>query len=304
MTHVFNLACSDQPDTQTPAACDKGANPWARAPVFLPDLQKVFVGTGTNDGSGKWIAGKVWRTSWVALPPDGHTTMMAGGGFPLDSYTPANWAGIVGGDRDSSVGGLIPLPTGYSSKYPHLALQPGKDGAIRVLSLDDMSGKGAPGNVGGEILMLGAPLGLLRSWGAIWVNPADKVAWFFVGGSGGLGAYTVDLDATGVPTLTQKWVKAIGWTTAPFVANGVLYASGGAGERTGGSATHPINALDPATGNVLWTANVGPHHWSSPIMVNGILYLADGHSGGCDVANGSPTCMPQGPGNVTAWSIK
>jgi outer membrane protein assembly factor BamB len=144
----------------------------------------------------------------------------------------------------------------------------------------------------------------MRSWGAIWVNPADKVAWVFVGGSGGLGAFTVNLDATGVPTLTQKWVKAIGWTTAPFVANGVLFASGGAGERTGGSATHPLDALDPATGNVLWTANVGPHHWSSPILVNGILYMADGHSGGCDVANGSPTCTPQGPGNVTAWSIR
>jgi hypothetical protein len=304
MTHVFNLACANLPDTQTPAACDRGANPWARSPVFVADLQKVFIGTGTNDGSGQFIAGKVWRTSWVALPPDGHTTMMAGGGYPLDSYTPSDWASVVGGDRDSSVGGLIPLPTGYSMKYPHLAVQPGKDGRIRVINLENMSGKGAPGNVGGELQLLNAPLGLMRSWGAAWVNPADKVAWVFVGGNAGVAAYTMNLDAAGTPTLTQSWVKTIGWTPAPFVANGVLYVTGGAGEHTGGSATHPINAMDPVTGNVLWTANVGPHHWSSPIMVNGILYMADGHSGGCDVANGSPTCTPQGPGNLTAWSIK
>ena len=46
-TRVFNLACSDKPDMNAPAGCDTGSNPWARSAVFIPDLQKVFVGTGT-----------------------------------------------------------------------------------------------------------------------------------------------------------------------------------------------------------------------------------------------------------------
>jgi hypothetical protein len=63
--------------------------------------------------------------------------------------------------------------------------------------------------------------------------------------------------------------------------------------------------LDPATGNLLWSAMVGPHHWSSPIMVNGILYLGDGDSGGCNLATANPNCTPAGTdGHLTAWSLK
>jgi hypothetical protein len=293
-THVFNLACSNQPDTQTPTGCDAGANPWARSAVFLPELQKVFVGTGTNDGSGKWVAGQIWRTSWVALPPDGHTTMMGGGGYPADSYTPANWAAVVGRDADSSVGGFIPLPVGYSSKYPHLAIQPGKDTNIRILNAADLSGQGAPGKLGGELGQYPGNMGLLRAWGAIWVNPADKVAWVFVGGGNGLASFTVDLDPTGAPKLTPHWTIRNGWTTAPFMANGVLYATNNAGEHTNNANPHLIQAIDPASGKVLWSAPVGQHHWSSPIMINGVLYLADGPAGG----------FGMGPSHLTAWSIK
>jgi outer membrane protein assembly factor BamB len=272
--HIFNLACSNMPDIDPPPGCDAGANPWARSPVFLPDLQKVFVGTGTNDGSGKWVAGQIWRTSWVALPPDGHTTMMAGGGYPLDSYTPADWQGVVGGDRDTSVGGLIPVPSGYSSKYPHLGIQPGKDTMIRILNLADLSGQGGPGHLGGEIKQVAGNMGLLRAWGAIWMNPANKVAWIFIGGGNGLVAFSIDLDPTGVPNLTPRWTKPNGSTTAPFVANGVLYAA----------SPSTMQAIDPATGNVLWSAPIGAHHWSSPIMMSGVLYMADV--------------------NLTAWAVK
>ncbi len=302
--HLFNLACSHMPDVIAPPGCDTGANPWARSVVFVPELQKAFVGTGTNDGSGQWVAGKIWRTSWVALPPDGHTTMMDGGGFPLDSYTPADWSAVVRGDRDTAVGGLIPLPAGYSSKFAHLAVQPGKDGNVRLLNIADLSGQGGPGHTGGELGRIGLGLGLLRSWGAVWVSP-EKVAWVFIGGSRGLGSLTVDLDADGTPKLTARWTKANGWTTAPFVANGILYATNNAGERTVNSTPHLIQAIDPPSGELLWSAMVGEHHWSSPIMVNGILYLADGSSGGCNVANGNPTCKPAGDnGHLTAWALK
>jgi hypothetical protein len=304
-THIFNLACSNVPDMQSPPGCDTGANPWARSPVFVPDLQRVFVGTGTNDGSGQFAAGKIWRTSWVALPPDGHTTMMAGGGYPLDSYTPADWSAVVKGDHDTSVGGLIPLPSGYSSKVPHLALQPGKDGEVRLLDIANLSGQGGPGHTGGELGRLALGMGLLRSWGAVWINPADKVAWVFIGGARGLGSLTVELDPAGMPKLTARWTKPNGWTTAPFIANGILYATNNAGERTVNANPHLLQALDPATGDQLWAGMVGEHHWSSPIMMNGRLYMADGSSGGCNVANGNPSCTPAGnTGHFRGWALK
>jgi hypothetical protein len=304
-THVFNLACSQVPDMQSPPGCDTGANPWARSVVFVPELQRAFVGTGTNDGSGQWAAGKIWRTSWVALPPDGHTTMMAGGGYPLDSYTPADWSAVVSGDHDTSVGGLIPLPAGYSGKYPHLAVQPGKDGNVRLLNIADLSGQGGPGHTGGELDRLALGMGLLRSWGAVWINPTTKAAWVFIGGARGLGSLSVDLDATGTPKLTAQWNKPNGWTTAPFIAGGILYATNNAGERTVNANPHLLQALDPANGNLLWSGMTGEHHWSSPIMMNGVLYLADGSSGGCNVANGNPNCTPAGnTGHFRAWGLK
>lgn len=303
-THIFNLACSHQPDVQSPPGCDTGANPWARSPVFVPELQRAFVGTGTNDGSGQWVAGKIWRTSWVALPPDGHTSMMAGGGYPLDSYTPADWSAVVGGDHDTSVGGLIPLPSGYSKKYPHLAVQPGKDGNVRLLNIADLSGQGGPGHTGGELDRIGLGMGLLRSWGAVWIHPTGT-AWVFIGGARGLGSLSVDLDAAGTPKLAAQWTKPNGWTTAPFIANGLLYATNNAGERTVNANPHLVQAIDPASGNLLWSAMAGEHHWSSPIMMNGVLYLADGSSGGCNVANGNPSCTPAGnTGHFRAWGLK
>jgi hypothetical protein len=40
-------------------------------------------------------------------------------------------------------------------------------------------------------------------------------------------------------------------------------------------------------------------------MMNGVLYLADGSSGGCNVANGNPSCTPAGnTGHFRAWGLK
>jgi outer membrane protein assembly factor BamB len=108
-------------------------------------------------------------------------------------------------------------------------------------------------------------MGLLRAWGAVWIHPADKVAWVFIGGGNGLASFTVTADAAGAPTLSPQWTKANGSTNAPFIANGVLYAA----------SPNMIQAIDPATGNLLWSAPIGGHHWSSPIMMNGIVYMAD-----------------------------
>jgi outer membrane protein assembly factor BamB len=52
-----------------------------------------------------------------------------------------------------------------------------------------------------------------------------------------------------------------------MVANGVLfYARSGL-----------VSALNPTSGTLLWSNNqIGGIHWESPIVANGVLYLADG----------------------------
>jgi outer membrane protein assembly factor BamB len=75
-----------------------------------------------------------------------------------------------------------------------------------------------------------------------------------------------------MPQLTTAWTDAVG-ATSPVVANGILYAAGNG----------TLGAYDPTTGATLWTATVGPIHWQSPVVVDGLVLLEDNS------------------GNLTAW---
>jgi glucose dehydrogenase len=103
--HVFNLACSQHPDTLSGCSVS-GANPWSRGPAYDAALDEFFQMGGTNNGS-TFVPGQVWRNSWVALPADGHTIMKGGKGYPVDSYTPSNWSSLVKSDLDIGSGGLL-----------------------------------------------------------------------------------------------------------------------------------------------------------------------------------------------------
>src|SRR5262249_8126935 len=159
-----------------------------------------------------------WRQSWVALPPDGSTAMKSGG-YPLDSYTPTNWATTVKSDQDIGSGGLLVLPSTLSKKYPDLGVEPGKNKDIRLLNLADLTGKGGPGHLGGEISVYNfSKMSLMRASGAVWTNPKDKSVWVFIPGDNGLAGFQVTVDSSGKPSLKQKWTLFNGWTTSVFVA--------------------------------------------------------------------------------------
>ncbi|HJP78839.1 MAG TPA: PQQ-binding-like beta-propeller repeat protein [Pseudonocardiaceae bacterium] len=299
--HVFNLGCANHPDVHfgspgQPNTCTvNGPEPWSRSPSYDPKLDRLFQMGGTNNGT-TWVPGQVYRQSWVALAPDGSTALRNGGGYPVDSYTPANWAASVKSDQDIGSGGLLILPTTLSKKYPNLGVNPGKDAKIRLLNLADLSGKGGPGNLGGELSLYSFPqMSEMRASGAVWTDPATGAVWVFVPGNNGLAGFQVVVDANGNPSLSLKWSMFNGWTTSVFVANGVLYAANGGGEHSSTLKVHQLQAINPVTGKVVWTAKIGVHHWSSPIMANGIVYLADGNSGGF----GSGTS-----GNLIAWSLR
>jgi len=292
--HVFDAACASQPDTETPSGCTvSGANPWARGPAFDPALDEFFTMGGTNNGS-TWVPGHVYRQTLIGLPADGHTTMRSGGGYPEDSYTPTNWAASVKSDQDIGSGGILILPSTLSKKYPDLGVNAGKDAKVRLINLADMSGKGGPGNLGGELQIFNFPAASeMRAQGAVWTNPADGTVWVFIPGNKGIAGFEVTVDSTGKPSLNLKWTLFNGWTSSAVMANGVLFAANGAGEHTASLKLHQVQALDPTTGKVLWTGAIGLHHWSSPIVDNGVVYMVDGNSGGFGTGT---------TGDLIAWS--
>src|SRR5579859_1514428 len=146
--HVFNTSCSEKPDIHpgVDGTCERGgAHPWSRGAVYDASQNRVFFDTGTNENS-TLAPGSSWVDSYLALPPDGSTQMTSGGGFPLDSYAPADFAANESHDQDMASGGMSLLPVGVNAKFPHLGVLGGKDHRIKLLNLANLSGQGGPGH--------------------------------------------------------------------------------------------------------------------------------------------------------------
>ncbi|MBV8201233.1 MAG: PQQ-binding-like beta-propeller repeat protein [Acidobacteria bacterium] len=238
---------------------------WARpGVVYDPDLDEIFFATGNGlfDGAS---GGHEWGDSILALHADGSGA--AGG--PLDSYTPTNFQELQDQDLDlgSSAPVLLPAPAG--SRLAHLAAHCGKDQVIRLLDLDNLSGTGRPGAIGGELQALPLPQGdQVLPQAAAWVDPVDRSTWLFIANFSGIAGLQLVADGAGNPMLIPVWTNHVAGTS-PVMADGMLfYAAVGVG----------LEALDPTTGAVLWTeaGGAGRHwHWESPIVVGGKLYMTD-----------------------------
>ena len=295
--HGYNNACTDTPDIHPglDGACARtGAHPWSRSAVYDASQDKVFLDSGSNN-NGEFVAGSSWPDTYQALPPDGSTIMSDGLGWPLDSYTPDDYLDNEAHDQDMASGGMQLLPVGINKLYPHLGVIAGKDHRLKLDDIADLSGLGSPGNLGGALQVLPVEeLNTVRSFGAGWTNPADGSAWVYIAGDKGLEAFRLTADAAGKPRLERRWMAAHGFTASPVLAGGMLFAAFGAGERSTTQPFRRIQALDPATGKVLWDAPTLPHHWSSPIVANGIVYLAQGPAG--DRQSGTS-------GVLTAWAL-
>ncbi|TAH54216.1 MAG: hypothetical protein EYC68_00380 [Chloroflexota bacterium] len=273
---VFNAMCSDQTVYFTNGGvpdCDASqAGIWARAGViYNPDAGKIYASTG----NGHFDPSKhYWGDSVLALNPDG----TGANGDPLDTYTPSTHQELDNNDKDLGSTGIGVLPTA-SGNYPHLGVQGGKDGILRLLNLDNLSNSAVPGpgNVGGEVFSLNVPQGQyeVRTMPAVWVNPADNSTWVFVANDAGLSGMQLVIDAQGNPSLVPQWIDKLQGGSSPMLANGVLYFAGTNPSYLG--ISYFIQARDPVNGNVLWEdATIGRIHWESPIVVNGVLYITDG----------------------------
>jgi outer membrane protein assembly factor BamB len=266
--NIFNAACSDRAmhfvenGNASNDCANRQSGIWARSGVvYDAETDRIFI----TNGNGVYDAdrgGFNWGSSIIAMRPDGTLD----GGTPLDSYTPANYQELTDQDLDLSSTTVAILPRGRYRKLPRLGVQGGKDWLLRLVNLENLSGECGPRHVGGELQIVKlAQGGEILTRPATWLNPATQVPWIFVANPLGISAYSLVADRSGPPELTLQWMKKTGGTS-PIIANGVLYyASSGA-----------IRALDPVTGKQLWQSRfIGNVHWSTPIMVNGTLYIGD-----------------------------
>jgi len=263
---VFNTLCSDQAvhfvdlRTTTGPDCfpDTMAAIWSRpSVVYDPYHDRVLMSTGNGAFQP---ANFLWGDTVFSLNPDGSNA----GGDPLDSYTPVNYQSLQ--DTDADLGSTAPAilpPAG--GKYPHLAIQSGKDGVLRLLNLDQLGGQNGVGHTGGEIFSMPVPMGGgIFTQPAVWVNPADNSTWIFITNGNGSAGLQLTISAAGDPSLSLKWTGNGG--TSPLVANGVVFIA-----RSG-----VISAHKATDGSTLWSDNrIGSIHWESPIVVKGVVYITD-----------------------------
>jgi outer membrane protein assembly factor BamB len=262
--HVFNSLCSNLTHLLTSSDCpDERSGIWARAGVVVdPITGDIFAATGNGPYTANQ-GGFNWGDSVLELSKDGSRL--------LDSYTPTDFAQLDQSDLDLGSTAPALLPAIANSPTPYLAVQGGKDGLLRLLNRQNLSGQGGPGHVGGELQTIAAPgnCGVLTQ-PAVWTDPTSHTIWLFVASGCAIGGYRVVTSGSHT-ALQQAWTASLD-TTSPIIANGVLFAA------TSGQ----ILAFDPRTGHQLWSSNqpsaggtIGVIHWESPIVVNGRLYCSD-----------------------------
>lgn len=263
---VFNTLCSNKAvhfvDSRVASGPDCIPNTmgaiWARPGVIYdPYHDRILMTTGNATFQP---ASFLWGDTVISLNPDGSSSS----GSPLDSYTPTNYQYLQ--DTDSDLGSTAPaiLPPA-SGNYPHLAVQSGKDGMLRLLNLDQLSGQNGVGHTGGEVFSMTVPMGGgILTQPAVWINPADNSTWIYVSNGNGTAGLQLSISPSGDPSLVQKWISTGG--TSPLIANGVVFIA----------HSGFIRAVNAVNGSLLWSDNrIGSIHWESPIVVKGVVYITD-----------------------------
>ena len=257
VAHVFNAECSNRETVILASTCDQPEGGiWGRTPVAVDPKGNLLVATA----NGFWDGRTHWGDSVLELSP----TLT-----PLQSYTPANQERLARDDLD--LGSTAPVIL-----TPHIALQAGKDGVLRLLDLDKLNGRApvAGPYLGGEISTAQAPGGgEVRTQLAVWRRPGRE-PWVFVANDFGIAGYALVLKPK--PHLVLQWTDGRG-CSSPVLAGGLLY---GYDIITGGLG---IYNPDPPQGTAepnepLLSLTIPPGHWSSPVVADGHIALGAGNA--------------------------
>lgn len=280
--HVWNSLCSDRRELIDPASCTATRSAiWGRAGIVIdPSSGNIFLATG----NGPWDGQTSWGDAMVEL--NENATEMLG------NWTPTNTEELMRRDQDVGSTSPVLLGGGYIA-------QGGKDGTIRLLTLDVI--KGTTPHRGGELQVVPTPSGA-QLLTAPAVMQVGNTKWMFAADRGGTAAWTFGADHT----LKEAWKNTNGGTS-PFVAGGLLYvydpgATGGIGggrrgaPPAGATPAAPVSPAPPAdaggklrvyeaqTGRLITTLECGSGHWNSPIVVDGRIALPEGSANNRDVA--------------------
>ena len=293
--HVFNTACSNvDGHVGTPGVtgcANGGSGVWSRAgETYDPSTNLIYVATAEFGAFSP--STHRWSQTLLAINADGTNN----NGDPVDSNTPTNFASEISGDIDYGSSNPVVLPDLAGSTVAHVVLMCGKDGQMRLLNANNMSGLGAPGHTGGDLSDTPLPQGgEAFSQFALWHEPSDNNYWIVASSTKGISGLIYTLGTGNNPTLQPKWHLTNGWVTSPVVANSIVFAANEAGQ---------VFALDVKTGTQLWSTTTNGRHWSSPIVANGMLYVTDGFgtTGGRLLAFGVPSSgnAPNPPTNLGA----
>jgi hypothetical protein len=239
--HVWNSLCSDRLELLVPISCPSAQSAiWGRAGAVIDAATgDIFLATGNGPYNGKTY----WGDATIELNAD--ATRMLG------NFTPADNADLD--HRDLDIGSTSPvlLPDG-------LLAQGGKDGLIRLLSIQAIAG--TMPHEGHEAQAVSTPSGnMLFTAPAVWRHNGET--WMFAADSGGTAAWTLNGGK-----LVEVWKNSNGGTS-PVIAGGLLYIY----DPKGG-----LRVYEATKGNQVASLESGSGHWNSPIVVSGKIALPEG----------------------------
>jgi hypothetical protein len=198
--HVWNSLCSDRLELLDPRSCpQKQSAIWGRAGIVVdPATGNLLFATGNGNYDGK----TAWGDSLIML--DGSATKMLG------NWTTSNNAELNRLDQDMGSTSPVLLGDGYIA-------QGGKDGTIRLLTMDLI--KGTEAHQGGELQVVDVPnkAQLLSQSSTAKIAATHTCMCRRAGVGRGTIAYKFGADHM----LTEAWKNNTGGNT-PFVAGGMV----------------------------------------------------------------------------------
>jgi len=237
---VFNSLCSEVRHLLSAEEFpSERSGIWARGGAVIdPATESVFATTG-NESYNANSGGHDYGDSVLKLGRDNLQL--------LDSYTPETYRKLE--EEDADLGSTAPalLPEIPQSKTPLLLVQGGKDGLLRLVNRENLSGAGEPGHLGGQLQVIRSAGCATFTQPVVWTDGRGQV-WVIVAGTCGIAAYRVSTGSGGTTGLRLVW-KTADETTTPVLAGGVLFAA------TDGA----VLALDPSTGE--YGSKTFPEQW-------------------------------------------
>jgi len=243
LLRIWNSLCSNRHELIEPASCPASDSAiWGRAgAVVVPGSGNLLVATG----NAPWNGRTDWGDAVLLLPPS--ATHLLG------NYTPSNTEELNATDAD--LGSSSPV---YLTKK--LVAQGGKDGKIRLLSMQRLLGAAAHRDH--ELQVVSTPSGTdLFTAPAVWRTGSRT--WLFAADNGATAAWALVNGR-----LRAIWNDAQGGTS-PVLAGGLLWVYGPGGG---------LRVYRPASGALVTTLDAGSGHWNSPIVVDGRVALPEGNA--------------------------